>query len=201
MTPEELNAGFREHVYGNLSRQAAAVRELVLGDDPEEVQKSVLEHGTFLAEKGLLDPSEAPRVNKVFFALYKNTELEEFAMMWADAVYKDSRAADTVKAMNFRPETVSAEDFDYVYDRYLAPDTYVVPYLEILLRDKDFREAMELEDDITVAEYRQRATEYGAVVTNYEEFVNSAHQYSYFGPFVCGPTVCVSPIAVAVTFT
>lgn len=199
MTPEELNAAHRDFVVGQLSRHAVLVQQLLKDDDPEQINRLVLERGSFLAEQGLLPASEAPRINQVFLALYKNVELEEWNIKWSDAIHQDQRASTIIQTMNVAPSSVTETDFRYFYDTYVASDVFIVPALEIMLKDRGFRSAMELEDGITVDEFRKRSIEVGLRSQTYEQFQEIAGQYSYFGPFICGWTVCV--LAIAVVFT
>lgn len=191
MTPEELNSAHREFVVGQLSRHANLLHKLFNDDDPGQLTKYILERGTTLAEHQLLPESEVLRVNRLFVALYKNVELEEWQIQWSDTLNRDTRAAHIIQTMNMAPASVSAEDYRYIYDNFATEEAVILPAIEIMLRDPDIRAAMDLEDGITVDEFRRRSVERGDRALTYEEFQNTAGQYGYFGPFQCGWTVCL----------
>lgn len=200
MTPEELNAAHRDYVVTMLGRHAVMVNKLMTDDDPATLSRFVVERGAMLAEFGLIPESDAVRVNRVFLALYKNTALEQFGWQWSDTVSRDSRASEVLERMNVSPLSVSADDFRYIYDKYISSDAYVLPALEIMLADSEFRSAMDLEDSITVDEFRRRALAAAWNVTTFEQFQEVAQQYAYFGPFICASTVCAVALCVVFAF-
>jgi hypothetical protein len=198
MTAEELNSAFRDHVRSRMPRHVEFSRRLLLDDDPEQLSRFMLEQGSMLTEHGLLEEWQSIRVNKVFLAMYKNTALEQYLFEFSDVLSRDTRASETIRELNLRPELVAEDDFRYVFDNYLAANVYVEPMVDILLQDSDFRAAMDLGDDITLTEFKRRSAAISSKVTSYEEFQQKAQQYSYFGPLACGWTVCVLVLVVAV---
>jgi hypothetical protein len=201
MTPEELNAHHRDFVVNRLLHQSVLVKNLMVADDPTELSRFILENGSVLSEHGLASPEEAPRLNNVFTALYRNTELEEWSWQFLEIIQTDQKAGEILRIMNFAPETVTADQFRYLYDTYIAEQDFVVKALEIILRDPDFRKAMDLEDDISVAEFRRRSLDYASISETYEDFQRTAKQYGYFGPFICTATVCAVAVLFVFAFT
>jgi hypothetical protein len=179
------------------------MRDLLYGGDPEKLSELIWNHGSVLAQYGLVDWNEVPRVNKVFVALFKNRDFERYSLEWGQTVRSDQRAYETVWWMTFKPESVPEEDFRYVYDTYMS-GTFWNRGLEILLNDPAFVEAMDFEPGLSIEQFKQQLEQFSTISGDYAEFQRNARQFGYFGPVrgICVvAVVCVAAIAVAFTFT
>jgi len=197
MSPEEFNAQHRDMLRTSLPQHAALVRQAVFGEDESEFTRFATDYPGMLAENGMLDEAKVPQVSQMVLAIYRNAEFETYALQFGAEIAEDQRAVDAFSTMFLEPEGLSEEEFDYVYAKYMLDERFIGGGLGLLLKDPDFRVALNLGDDVTAESYMAQARSFAAQATSYEEFREIAVQYGYFGSMVCTWLAACAAVAVA----
>ena len=151
--------------------------------------------GDVLRDYALISAAQAPRVNDLVVALYKNEDLD---IMVADelqqAFSEYPRVPVILSQLAAEPASVSEEDFQYAIQALVQDDRFLFKYMRAAFSDPAIRTALGIPTNLDIETYIQRLQGEMLNAHTWGDLVAMRADGEFLGSFACGPEVCVAAV-------
>jgi hypothetical protein len=154
MTPEQFLEQLREKVREDLPKWMEYTRRtLPQNPGPDETKAWVQELQDRGAERmvqaGFISRDRVDKVSRVMVAVSKSKRLGDYMRRATSEILRDRRYVDISQRMIREPDTITAEDVEYMTQRSTSDDRLISGVYRAAFSDPKIREAIGIPPDIT----------------------------------------------------